>query len=121
MGKLVFPNLTNKAFAISVGAFYEIVMIFNVVYRYYFHKFVHPFGSETKVMLTLWYQWSVPIQGLTYEQGWGEYQIYEYEYLYYVWVRVRVLDYYMSTSQSTSTGWWVRVQVRVLVYDQHSI
>ena len=36
MGKLVFPNLTNKASAISVGAFYEIVMILNVVYKNYF-------------------------------------------------------------------------------------
>ena len=58
-------------------------------------------------------------------QGWGEYQIYEYKYKYkylqYVWVRVRVLDYYMSTSQSPSTGWRVWVQVRVPVYDLHSI
>ena len=58
-------------------------------------------------------------------QGWGKYQIYEYEYKYeyfwYVWVRVRVrvLDYYMTMSPSTSTGWWV--QVWVPVYDQYSI
>ena len=64
---------------------------------------------------------------LCLKQGWGEYQIceyeYKYEYLEYVWVRVRVwvLDYCMSTSPSPSTGWWVRVWVRVPAYDLHSI